>query len=553
MPRKRVLIPALPNAPQQTFSDLDSNLVVNYEAHTSHVSRTKLPPSRISKLKPPHTTPPPPNPTQQLQVSVDAGMTWTGSLSYQGASVVAYNVFWSPVASIYPADTLLVEVVRNSGGSSPYLSQLVAFANLKNLLAAGKDPVGTLIMPTSGPVVELNSFQVVGPYMLFHEAQPAAAGADPSADRPVKLYVSVDRSPFQEADFAGRTYSDYYVVDGSEDELIVGVRHATNLSSLYISERRGVRFSLSLDDVLFQRETPFAATIDLTRVDGVDGVFIASTLGDPDPASALGRQIIVSGTPAVQQSLFFSPSPPSPPLPMASLQTKITFDKGGSWERIQLSSSPTALNLHMQYSADHSASARTRAVPEVLSETSAPGLLLAHGNTGDVLAAPTAASTSVYVSENAGFDWQLAHAGEYFYAMLDHGGVLVLVAPARGDAPVEVLYSLDFGRSWSSLALAQMAVAGIRARPGGASSTLFVFGVTVARKWVFVTIDFAPALGRPCVYPADYTPWRPRDERDDLPCILGESQIIWRRKPAAWLVMGVGRWGGGRDDLAGVF
>lgn len=44
---------------------------------------------------------------------------------------------------------------------------------------------------------------------------------------------------------------EYYIADASEDQVFVCVSHSDNHTDLYISEAEGLRFSLSLENVLY--------------------------------------------------------------------------------------------------------------------------------------------------------------------------------------------------------------------------------------------------------------------------------------------------------------
>lgn len=57
----------------------------------------------------------------------------------------------------------------------------------------------------------------------------------------------------------------------------------------------------------------------------------------------------------------------------------------------------------------------------------------------------------LYVSSDAGLTWHQALKGSYWYAMGDHGGVIVAVKMFRADASTkELLYSTDEGETWNT-------------------------------------------------------------------------------------------------------
>ena len=44
---------------------------------------------------------------------------------------------------------------------------------------------------------------------------------------------------------------EYYIADASEDQVFVCVSHSNNRTDLYISEVEGLKFSLSLENILY--------------------------------------------------------------------------------------------------------------------------------------------------------------------------------------------------------------------------------------------------------------------------------------------------------------
>ena len=79
--------------------------------------------------------------------------------------------------------------------------------------------------------------------------------------------------------------------------MFVAVRH-NNISNLYISDREGTRFSLSLESIVYSTEYNL---IDFYRVESLQGVYIATEV---DPVTHYG-------------------------------QTVISFDKGAQWRAIE--------------------------------------------------------------------------------------------------------------------------------------------------------------------------------------------------------------------------
>ena len=49
------------------------------------------------------------------------------------------------------------------------------------------------------------------------------------------------------------TFQEYKVVDASENEMMVVVRHGKEYYNLYVSDETGVKYSLSLENILSNR------------------------------------------------------------------------------------------------------------------------------------------------------------------------------------------------------------------------------------------------------------------------------------------------------------
>ncbi|XP_036268500.1 sortilin-related receptor isoform X1 [Pipistrellus kuhlii] len=335
----------------------------------------------------------------------------------------------------------------------------------------------------------------------------------------VQLWVSFGRKPMQAAQFVTRhPINEYYVADASEDQVFVCVSHSDNRTDLYISEAEGLRFSLSLENVLYYspagagRDTlvryfasePFA---DFHRVEGLQGVYIAT---------------LVSGS-----------------MKEENMRSVITFDKGGTWEFLQ----PPAVtgygekidcelsqgcSLHLAQRLSQLLSLQLRRMP-ILSKESAPGLIIATGSVGKNLAS----KMSVYVSSSAGARWREALPGPHYYTWGDHGGIIVAIA--QGMETNELKYSTNEGETWQTSIFSRkpVFVYGLLTEPGEKSTVFTIFGSDTenAHSWLILQVNATDALGVPCTE-NDYKLWSPSDERGSQ-CLLGHKTVFKRRTPHA--------------------
>ena len=64
------------------------------------------------------------------------------------------------------------------------------------------------------------------------------------------LFVSCQRAVFSEAEFPIKSEEQHYlVVDASEGQALVAVYHYDNLTNLYLSDEKGQKYSLSLQNL----------------------------------------------------------------------------------------------------------------------------------------------------------------------------------------------------------------------------------------------------------------------------------------------------------------
>ncbi|XP_055516540.1 sortilin-related receptor isoform X2 [Leucoraja erinacea] len=358
---------------------------------------------------------------------------------------------------------------------------------------------------------EVEEFQLQGKYMFATKKVHLLGSSDPSV---VQLWVSYDRKPMKRANFLTRhRIVEYYVADASEDQVFVCVHLSNNVTNLYISEADGLKFSLSLENILYYSpggadsstlvryfaNEPFA---NFHHVEGLRGVYIATQLN----GSFIDE----------------------------NMRSVITFDKGGTWELLEAPASDSdgdqidckieqgcSLHLVQRYYE------RRRA--QILSKESAPGLIIATGSIGKNLAN----KLNVYVSSSAGARWREALKGSYFYSWADHGGILLAVpwfSPTN-----QVKYSTNEGETWKVITFAQenITIYGLITEPGEKSTIFTLFGsfAMKSHSWLIIQIDTKSALGVPCSE-TDYKLWSPSDEHGNE-CLLGRKTVFKRRAPHA--------------------
>nr|XP_008162766.1 sortilin-related receptor isoform X1 [Chrysemys picta bellii] len=335
----------------------------------------------------------------------------------------------------------------------------------------------------------------------------------------VQLWVSFNRKPMRAAQFVTRhPIKEYYIADASEDQVFVCVSHSNNRTNLYISEAEGLKFSLSLENVLYYSpggagsdtlvryfaNEPFA---DFHRVEGVRGVYIAT---------------LINGS--------FSEE---------NMRSVITFDKGGTWEFLQAPAYTgygekidcefsKGCSLHLAQRLSQLLNFQLRRMP-ILSKESAPGLIIATGSVGKNMAS----KTNVYVSSSAGARWREALSGPHYYTWGDHGGILVAIT--QGTETDQLKYSTNEGETWKTFTFSEkpVFVYGLLTEPGEKSTVFTIFGSYKenGHSWLILQINTTDVLGVPCTE-NDYKLWSPSDERGNE-CLLGHKTVFKRRTPHA--------------------
>lgn len=429
------------------------------------------------------------SPFKQLYVSDDFGATWRPIFN----SVKAF--FWG----VQPYDHPLTVYIEEEQGNGK--TQIVRSENLFNSSQTSEVLLTDVV-----------NFEIKGEYMFATKSvRLLGAAFNPQ----LQLWVSYRREKLVRAEFPiNKNVTDFYVADASEGQLMVCVAFS-NTSDLYISDTRGYRFSLSLQNIvyfnpktmtnvywmrLYSNET-FA---DITKVSGVQGIYIASQhSGD---LLDLENQI-----------------------------TLISYDKGGQWERIQapaytLAGRPSDCSLEKNCSL-HLTQEFNRLIPgnlapPILTQETAPGIVLASGTLGKSLKG----DPDVFLSTNAGISWRQVLSGNYMYSTADHGGIIVAV---RQFVPTdELVYSLDEGQTWVNYKFVsdRIRVYGLLTEPGENTTVFSVFGsLLIGHSWRILQINFTNTFDKKCEK-SDYKMW---SANDDLPgedgCLMGRITQYQRR------------------------
>ena len=104
-------------------------------------------------------------------------------------------------------------------------------------------------------------------------------------------------------------------------------------------------------------------------------------------------------------------------------------------------------------------------------QASAPGIILAHGNTGSTL---NSDSPDLYISRDGGVSWAQTLQGSWGVTVVDHGGLLVAANDYHHVPSTQLRYSCNEGISWNSFQFTDigMTVYGVLTEPGEHTTTV---------------------------------------------------------------------------------
>ncbi|XP_068113723.1 VPS10 domain-containing receptor SorCS1-like isoform X5 [Hyperolius riggenbachi] len=319
-----------------------------------------------------------------------------------------------------------------------------------------------------------------------------------SGGRP-HYYVSYKREPFAPMKLPKYALpKDMHVISTDENQVFVAIQewNQNETYNLYISDTRGIFFTLALENVMSIKGPEGNVMIDLYEVAGIKGMFLANKKTD------------------------------------SQVRTFITYNKGRDWHLLQapdtdLRGNPVncllpycSLHLHLKVSEN------PYTTGNIASRDTAPGIIVASGNIGSEL---TENEISMFISSDAGNTWRQIFEEEHSVLYLDQGGVLV--AMKHTSLPIRHLWlSFDEGRSWSKYTFTSnpLFVDGVLGEPGEETLIMTVFGHFGHRsEWQLVKVDYKSIFDRRC-NPEDYLPWQLHNHGEA--CIMGARRTYMKRR-----------------------
>ncbi|XP_036402233.1 VPS10 domain-containing receptor SorCS1-like isoform X1 [Megalops cyprinoides] len=417
---------------------------------------------------------------QKLYSSVEFGRKW--QLVHEKVSPNRF--YWSKMGLDNEPGLIHLET-RISEGQSQYVT-----CRLQNCTDANKGK------PFPG-YIDPNSLVVQDEYAFV---QVSTGG------RPV-YYVSYKRDAFTPMRLPKYSFpKDLHVISTDENRVVAAVQewNQNDTYNLYVSDTRGVLFTLALENVMSSMGPEGNVMIDLYEVAGIKGMFLAN--------KKLDNQV----------------------------KTYITYSKGRDWHLLQAPATDlrgNSINCMLPYCSLHlhlHVSDNPYTSGNIASKDSAPGIIVASGSIGSEL---TTTNVSVFITSDAGNTWSQIFDEEYSVLYLDQGGALVAIR--HTPLPIRHLWlSFDEGRRWNkySFTSSPLFVDGVLGEPGEETLIMTIFGhVSHRSEWQLVKIDFRSIFNRRCKE-GDYQTWHLHNQGE--PCIMGVKRIYRKLKPTARCVMG---------------
>ncbi|XP_038072608.1 sortilin-like [Patiria miniata] len=388
-----------------------------------------------------------------------------------------------------------VPLPPDGSGSSPSLAQAFGPYGLFGGLSSGtRKLLRSTDYGKTFLAIKMNvySFGVQGKFVF-------AAVDGGKGDNGRILYVSKDDGKTWSPTQLPVVTSDRFfsVLDMNEGMLFMHVDDEgdTGSGTLYTSDADGIVFSVSLKKHLFAEGS---ATTDFYRVASMRGVYMASQVGDD-----------------------------------LSIHTNITFDRGGIWHPVKApkgskcknSATSCSLQIHNRYSQIKGVNAPS----SPLSQSSAVGLILAHGNVADALETHP---PDVFISNDGGYNWTKALSGPHHYTVTNHGGLLLAIS-AEQDVTNTIKFSYDEGHCWNEYKFCDepFSITGLLPEPSTNSLNVSIWGFgSEDRRWRIVTIDFSAVLKDECTE-KDFDEWVPHLSNERRGCLLGLNETFERVKP----------------------
>ncbi|KAG1874332.1 hypothetical protein F4604DRAFT_2009684 [Suillus subluteus] len=434
-----------------------------------------------------------------------AQYTWNNGRNWQLVEDYVVNCDWARNGELrIDSSQILCESYENKQGSQVFFGRDNALQ-----LVSWTDPyvTKTKLFDHVAGFTQLSEFLIVDEYLPMRDM--------------LNLQVSFDGRTFAPGSFPTGVHPNFHaytILESSTKSIFLHMtmnEGPTPWGNILKSNFNGTYFVLSLENV----NRNIGGFVDFDKFAGLDGIAMANIVANPTEAALTGRK---------------------------ALQTRITYDDGGTWKALL---PPSVDSLGLKYPCTsvgcalhvHGYTERFEA-RATYSSPSIAGVVMAVGSVGDSLA--TYSESDTFLSRDGGFTWEEVHKDAHIWEFGDSGSVIVIV---NDKEPTDhVLFTTDEGLTWREFKFTteKIRVRDIMTVPGDTSRKFMLLGryPTTAGS-VIVHLDFSSLTHRKCLVDAqnpghdDFELWSPSEERDSL-CLFGRQTLYHRRKRDVNCVVG---------------
>eukprot|EP00760_Papus_ankaliazontas_P015382 PhM_4_TR16491/c0_g1_i1/m.21344 len=322
----------------------------------------------------------------------------------------------------------------------------------------------------------------------------------------------------------------YMILDSSEGTIFINVRHSNKVpveGNTYLSDHTGQRFDVSLENTRLSATTGEA---DFHKVRGLEGIYIATQVEGVKNLQCLRCK---SDEECNKQCDF---------------RTKMTWNKGASWEQLQpplaerrsicgMQSVDASVPLSARQLAAcalhlHGGATNLNEVDSLASSPEAPGIIIGNGNVGRTMHTSLDLGINTYLSRDGGETWTMVAENPHTYTMLDRGSMLLM---ARFDTVTDTIsYSLDGGATWNTKKFVtgdnkKVDVHELTRAPGSERSRqALLIGTNEDDKGVVIVIDGTDDAHGSCDRDTDLETFVPKAYNSQ--CLLGRKLTYYRRR-----------------------
>ncbi|XP_049577475.1 VPS10 domain-containing receptor SorCS3 isoform X1 [Syngnathus scovelli] len=417
---------------------------------------------------------------QKLYSSLNFGRKW--QLVHE--RVTSTRFYWSVPGLDKESDLVHMEA-HTPDGSVQYITcraQMCAEANRN--------------YPFPG-YIDISSLVVQDDYIFIQVPTPGRATYFVSYKRDLFIQIKLPKYSLPK---------DLHIVSTDEKQVFAAVQewNQNDTYNLYLSDTRGIYFTLAMENVKTTKGIGGNQMLDLYQVAGIRGMLITN--------KRQGNQV----------------------------KTFITYNKGRDWRLLQAPATDLdgneihcilpSCSLHLQLQT----SDNPYLSGAISTKSSALGVIVATGNIGAELSYN---NVGMYISSDAGNSWRQIFEEEHNVWFLDKGGALVAVK--EPSVPTRHLWvSFDEGRQWTqhSFSSVPLFVDGVLVEAGAENQIMTFFGHFSHRsEWQLIKIDYRSLFSKKCTE-EDYQTWHLHNQGE--PCVMGQKQIYMKRRPGNYCMLG---------------